>query len=761
MPGNDGAVNLGSAYGDVRIDYSQVNDDLNKALAKVERDLGAGLTRVGESLQRVGRDLTIATAPISGFILKGVLAFASLDEVLTEISARTGATAAEMEKVRQVALQLGQDTKFSSVEASQGILELLASGQSLEEAFSTIPHVLDLAAAGNISLGEAASTVTTILAQFKLRAEDSEEVVNLLNAAAASSKAEIGDMAQAFENVGPIAANFGLDVEDTAAILAVFAQNGILGAEAGTQLKSMLTNMSRPTNDVQGMWKKLNVSMFDAQGNMRDINTIIADLNVAMADMTQQERIETIQTLAGSYGQVGLSALLASGGISQMEIDMANAATASEVAAERSNSFNGKIEQLSGSLETLSINVIGPLVEKYLEPLIASLTETVNVVNEWVLANPELAAQIAIIAGLIAGLGPVLIVAGLAISAIGTAIGFILSPIGLVIAAVIALGAAYATNFMGIRDAVNNAVDWIIPKLQSIYDWFVTDALPAITLVVNDFKPILQGFVDGLVALWEVAQPFLKDLFDWFVNKGLPFIGAAIVAAIIGLHLFIETLKRLWTDVEPKLIQLYQWFNETGLPIVRAAIDRVKQAINELIERAGRIWDATSGAWNAFKTNVLGVVSALSVPLTDLLGTINDIITGMDKVKSGGPLSVIAGMFGKPFAEGGDYPAGMPRLVGERGVELEVPRSSGMIVAGDQLRTAMNVLAGKFSSAVGGLGSGALAGAGGGGGSGNGLSIQQVVVNVTTAPGADGYEQGREAGRGFGEQLMELMRSKG
>ncbi len=768
MSNNPGGVDLGSAYGRILIDTSQVSTQMQTALGQIERDFGASMTRVGASMQKMGRDLTLATAPISGFIVKGVLAFASLDDVLTEISARTGATATDMDKVRQVALQLGQDTKFSSVEAAQGILELLASGQSLKDAFATIPHVLNLAAAGNIQLADAASVVTTVLAQFKLPASEAENVVNALNAAAASSKAEVGDMAQAFENVGPIAANFGLSVEETAAALAVFAQNGIVGAEAGTQLKSMLTNMTRPTDDVQGMWKKLGISMFDAQGKMRPLNAIIVDLNKSMKNMTQKDRILTIQTLAGSYGQVGLSALLASGGISEMELQMANAATAAQVAEERSNSFNGIVEQLMGSIETLSINVIGPLVEKYLEPLIKKAIDVTNAINEWVLKNPELAEQLGIVAVLVAGLGPVLFTIGSIISGVGAAfgvmgvaVGALLSPIGLLIAAGALLYLAYTNNWLGIRDTINDAIAFILPILGMLYAWFVTDGLPFIEESIDNFLTNWGIFTTALSTAWNaIIEPELLKFATWFITGEFQKSQQAIDTFLVVWDKFTQLLTGAWMIILPQLTLMFGWFTVSGMPLVKGAIGQVIDQINLLIERANRIWDAISGTMGIFKTNFTQVFVDALKAVTDVKKAIDDLMLAFNAAKSiGGAVTggLGAGIFGAArsalgFAAGGEYQAGKPRITGEAGMELDVPRSSGMVVANDQLKTAMKVLAGGMSS---------MAAAGVGGGSGGGVSIGNVNITVPEWKTDDPKEAGKQMGQGFALEIKELLRARG
>lgn len=597
LAGN-GPVNLGSAYGEIVIDVSRVERDINGQIARIEGGLGAAFSRIGGQLQGIGAQMTLALAPVTMFATRGLGAFMNFDAILTEIQARTGLTADEMERVQAVAIEMGQKTAFSATDAAEAMLQLVTSGSSVDEAISALPSVLDLAAAGGLDLGFAADALTDIMAQFGLEVkditpavrdlatesgvtrdmlidwgnnetvtpqlealskatglsveelyamrgaitevspdmvalaeqtgvtadmfdgwgtdgfnvtpelkalsdatklsvrdlydlfvgselafsgfEDAVSVTESLTRAAGSSSATVNDLIQGFANVGPIASSFGLSVDDTAAVLAVFAENGIKGAEAGTQLKSMLTNMTRNTTEVQGMWDKLGVSMYDANGNMRDLDDVIDDLNIAMDGMSDQERIEVIQTLAGSYGQMGLTALLAAGGLDEMKAKMDAAAEASVVAQAQLASFRGVMFMLRSTLETLSIVVLGPLAEQYLMPLAVAVTGLVNELVAWLLVNPEIAATLGLIVGGLSVLGPALFMVGTfiqiaasgfmmlapIITAVGIALGLILSPVGLVVTAIAGLYAAWQFNLFGIRDITADA--WV--EIQALFE---------------------------------------------------------------------------------------------------------------------------------------------------------------------------------------------------------------------------------------------------------------------------------------------------
>lgn len=366
---------------------------------------------VGDKMAAVGGRMTLLTAPITVGFMAGIKVAADFETSMAEIQARTGLTAAEMKKVGDFAMDMGAKTAFSAQDAADGMLQLLSSGQDVSDAMATLKPVMDLAVAGTLDLGYAADAVTDVMAQYGLGVEDATRVTNALNAGASVSSATVTDLVDGLSNVGPLARNMGLSLEDTVAVLATFSENGIKGAEAGTALKSMLTNMTTNEGAID-MLDKLNISLYDMEGNMRPLPDIISDLNDALIDSNDEDRIGIIKTLGGAYGQIGLSALLASPSINIMKEKMAGTATAAEVAEGKMGTFAMKVDTLKGTLETVAT--------KALTPLIGDLGKLAEKTNEWITANPEATSTILKLAGAAIILGPALAIVGSALSTIAT-----------------------------------------------------------------------------------------------------------------------------------------------------------------------------------------------------------------------------------------------------------------------------------------------------------------------------------------------------
>lgn len=354
-----------------------------------------------------------AAVAIGKFVADGIGAYADFDESITNINARTDLTKEGLDAVTAAAKQMGLDTQFSATEAADAMLQLVTSGSSASEAIALLPDVLGLAAAGSVELETAADALTDVMKQFGVETDNATKTVDTLVAASQSSSADVNDMIAAFENSGAAAAAFGLDVDTTAAALAVMAENGTKGSEAGTQFKSMLLNMNRGTKDsenalallgaalatvetnadaanldVETLNKTIDstepVSFFDEEGNARDFATVLNEINAGLASMDDETRTQVMKDLYGSYGLLAGQALFASDGIDAMQASMEAQNSAAEVAAEKLQSWDQQVGLVRSSIEGLQIAAVGSLVEKGLKPIVRVLPGVINSFTKWI-----------------------------------------------------------------------------------------------------------------------------------------------------------------------------------------------------------------------------------------------------------------------------------------------------------------------------------------------------------------------------------------
>jgi len=640
------ATEVASLFATLRLDNSQFRNEMSRSQSGL-RDLGTTMQSVGGQVAGIGAQMTAFSAPAALAAGAAVRSFMSFDATLTEISARTGTVGADLEMIGDTAKQMGADTVFSSQQVLDAFLDLTTSGASVAEAMETLDEVTDLAAAGNIELGQSADLVTDVMAMFQMELEDSRDVVDALVSAAGSSSANVDQLGDALTNVGPIAAQMGLDVEDTAAILALFAENGVKGSAAGTQLKSMLLNMTRNAEGVPNMWKSLNIELYDAEGNMRDVNTIFEEMNTVMADMPTEEQNAALQKLFGSYGIIGGQILTTSAGFEGMAETMRGQASAATVAEQQMASLSNRFASLMGSVETLGITLVD-LVDEHLANLVQRGISAVNTMTAFADANPQLTTTLIAVGAALTLLGPALVslggammLAGVAVGGLTTAFTVLMGPVGLAMAAGVALTTAYVTNFGGMRDFVDGQVRPVLmgffnllggvwervrPALDSLAGWFTVGALPGIVgYLAGAVKQELQFFGNLVSGLWSLVQPGLTALAGWFTTTGLPSSMAFLTGtAMPALRTYANFLTGLWAVVQSSLSSLRNWFVVTGLP---AAARYVRDTAMPILESFGNwlrnLWSNISGPLREWRDGIVSFFGEAIQKIEDFLNQWN------------------------------------------------------------------------------------------------------------------------------------------
>lgn len=282
-----------------------LKDDLSPALGGIERRLSG----LGRSMMGAGAGLDQLTGPLRAIGMEGLASASAFEGVMTQLEMFGGLGPAQLQMVSDAALRMGADTMFSANDAASAMLEFAKSGLEVEAAMAGARQALDLAAVGSMSVADAAGVMTSALSIFNLDPiDEANQVVDALAQAASASRADVTDLADALVNGGPVANQYGLDINEAAAALAVMADNGIMGADAGTQLRSMLLNMNRTTTDVRGAWNRLGTSFYNVDGTVRDFNTVMMELDSALDQLPVEEQNELMTDLAGSFGITGFNA---------------------------------------------------------------------------------------------------------------------------------------------------------------------------------------------------------------------------------------------------------------------------------------------------------------------------------------------------------------------------------------------------------------------------------------------------------------------
>lgn len=285
---------------------------------------------------------------------------ADFDASMSTVQANTGASADEMNQLRQAAIDAGADTIYSATESADAINELGKAGLSTSDILSGgLSGALNLAASDGMEVGQAAEYMSSAMAQFNLTGADATHIADLLAAGAGEALGNVSDFGEALNNVGSTANMFGLSIDTTVGTLAAFAHQGIIGAEAGTQLRSVLLALTNQTEKQRKATEEYGITLYDAQGNFVGMSSLAGQLKEKLGGLTQEQRNSAMATMFGSYAIQGANVLYAEGasGIDEWTKKVSQSGYAADLAAKKNDNLKGDLENLSGSFESLMISL--------------------------------------------------------------------------------------------------------------------------------------------------------------------------------------------------------------------------------------------------------------------------------------------------------------------------------------------------------------------------------------------------------------------
>lgn len=297
----------------------------------------------------------LALVGMAGYAIKSA---ADFDKSMSAVSAATHASTGDMGLLRAAALQAGKDTMYSATQAADGITELSKAGISTADVLGGgLKGALSLAAAGQLSVGEAAETAASAMTQFKLKGDQVPHVADLLAAAAGKAQGSVHDMGYALNQSGLVASQFGLSIEDTTGVLGEFANAGLIGSDAGTSLKTMLISIANPSKITAALMQQLGIDFYDAQGKFVGLAGVADVLRTKLGGLSDQERQQALAQIFGNDALRAASVLYADGskGVETWKNKVNDAGYASDTAARQTNNLAGDMERLKGSIETLAI----------------------------------------------------------------------------------------------------------------------------------------------------------------------------------------------------------------------------------------------------------------------------------------------------------------------------------------------------------------------------------------------------------------------
>jgi len=328
----------------------QLVSELNRA-AQANADLADSAEDAGKKIDK----MALAGSAIAFGLGIAVAKFAEFDAAMSGAQAASKATGTELNNMRDAAVKAGADTQYSATEAANAITELSKAGVSTADILSGgLTGALNLAAAGQMDVADAAETAATAMTQFGLKGDQVNHIADLLAAGAGKAQGSVDDMGQALKQAGLVANQTGLSIEETTAGLTAFASAGLVGSDAGTSMKSMLQRLTPQSEEAAGLMRELGISAYDASGNFIGLEKFAGNLRSSLQDLTPEQRNSALATIFGSDAVRAASVLYEEGatGIAKWTNAVDEQGFAAKQAATLTDNLNGDIERFTGALDT-------------------------------------------------------------------------------------------------------------------------------------------------------------------------------------------------------------------------------------------------------------------------------------------------------------------------------------------------------------------------------------------------------------------------
>ena len=324
------------------------------------RTVASGMENTGRKSALIASGMTAAGLAVAAFGVAAVKMAADFDQQMSTVQANTGATSAQMDQLRAAAIEAGASTVYSASDSADAINDLGKAGMSVTDILTGgLSGALNLAASDGMAVGDAAEYMANALSMFHLKGSQASQVADTLAAGAGKAVGNVSDFGEALNNCGAQANSFGMNVQETTGVLALFAQNGTIGAEAGTQLNSMLMKLAAPSTEAANTMKELGISAYDAQHHFVGMANFAGQLQKAEKNLTDEQRNQANATIFGSYAIKAANYLYEAGesGVNKWTKAVSESGYAAEQAAAKNNNLKGDLENLGGSMESLMISV--------------------------------------------------------------------------------------------------------------------------------------------------------------------------------------------------------------------------------------------------------------------------------------------------------------------------------------------------------------------------------------------------------------------
>lgn len=617
-------------------DLTDSTDDATESIEEMDdatEEASDGFTVMKGALANLVADgFSKAISAVKDFAKGTIEAGKAFEKSMSNVAALSGATNDELELLRQTAKDYGSTTQFSASEAADALGYMALAGWDAKQSASALGGVLNLAAASGMDLASASDMVTDYMSAFNIEAKDSSYFADLLAYAQANANTTAQGLGEAFKNSAANMNAAGQDIETTVSLLAMMANQGLKGSEAGTALTAVMRDMTAKMKDGSITIGKTSVTVMDANGNYRDMTDILADVERATEGMGDAEKAAALKSTFTSDSIKGLNLILNAGVSNAADFEDAlrkSSGSAEDMADIMNDNFNGALTATKSKLEGVQI-ALYEKVQPALNSGLAAFNKFLDALK-WLVKNGE--KVIAVLGGMAAGVAAYVAYTtaitvmtkgwqALTIATKAQAVAqkvlnavMAVSPTGLIVAGITALVAAFVILWNTSEDFRNF---WI-----NLWEQLKQAAEPVITVLVEAFEKaweVIKPTVDSAVDVFKQAWVKIKEIWDAAQPYFMAVWEAIKVIFSVAKDVFESYFKAAWIAVKAVWSVAVGYFKLIWTNI-KAIFSVAKAVIGGYFKAA---WESIKFVWNA----VTGYFRAVWESIKLIFSVVKDVLTG-------------------------------------------------------------------------------------------------------------------------------------
>ena len=624
-----------------------------KAMRKMSSEAkaaGKSIKSAGDTIANAGSKMTKSvTVPIAGVGVAAVKTAADYESAMSNVQAITGATGDDFKKLTQLGKDLGASTAWSAQECAEAMQYTGMAGWTAQQNIDGLKGILDLASASGTELARTSDIMTDAISAFGYKASDSAKFADVMTKACTAANVSVDTLGESYKYCGAICGTMGYSIDEVTTSLAVMGNMGIKGSQAGTALKNAISNMAAPTKNMKAAMDDLGISITNQDGSMKSWGDVIKNLQGSFKGLSQDQQAAYAKQLFGKESMAGMLAIIntSTKDYNALADSIKNSGGAANDAAQTQlNNLNGQLTLLKSALEGAAITIGDKLL-----PYIKSAVTWVQKATDWFNGLSDAQVNtIMKIAGVVAAIGPAIMIFGKLTSGIGQAVltfgkisgaiakaggvlGLITSPAGIVIGVLAGVAAAaflIIKNWDKVKPAVmkvKDAFTSVMPSIKQTIANAISAAMPIITTLVKTFKDIIPKAINVAKTVIAAITPVIKTVVNT-VSAIIPIIAKTFVSVAQKLTPAVKTIANVVKAAIPIIGKLFA----AAFTFVGNTITKVMPYINRIAKVIGSV---LVFAVKAVSPVVQKMASTFSIVFTSVFNIVSKIVNKLKPVFNG------------------------------------------------------------------------------------------------------------------------------